>query len=393
MSLTRLLVLKDDWGGTYDHVVPPSEGVPDDEAPCNVPKQAGSDISCSGFDFKRIGLRTTAMAISPWVKKASIIQEPTGPYNTSQWEHSTASSTIKHLFNLSTFLTKRDAWAGSLTELLLDEPRTDTPEHFPTSPKVAAPWTTGPGGVPLPPTAEEKTYHAEADDGHHCSVWQNTCDVHEAATTKQKNKIDMYVSLMDLKPENVPVHAEMTKAEANAWLAAQWQAHMASVQPPVAPARFNITTTRSCSADRYQQFSTELHISPTDELIYMGGLPPLANHDHMHNPDYVVTECHKIGGCCLSAGSYDVERKISNVAAAKCNGTDLTQRWSAVGGQLCLMHSNRCLTYLASVDSVVLTPFAGVGTHDEQQWAVTASSVEFRGEGTAEAGRCLEGAH
>ena len=68
------------------------------------------------------------MAISPWIKKASIIQEPTGPYNSSQWEHSTASSTVKNLFNLSSFLTKRDAWAGSLTELLLDEPRTDTPE-------------------------------------------------------------------------------------------------------------------------------------------------------------------------------------------------------------------------------------------------------------------------
>lgn len=62
-------------------------------------------------------------------------------------------STIKNLFNLSTFLTKRDAWAGNLEELLLDEPRTDAPLHFPESPPVASPWTVGPGGVPLPPVS------------------------------------------------------------------------------------------------------------------------------------------------------------------------------------------------------------------------------------------------
>ena len=59
-------------------------------------------------------------------------------------------STIKNLFNLTTFLTKRDAWAGNLEELLLDEPRNDAPMHFPESPPVASPWTVGPGGVPLP---------------------------------------------------------------------------------------------------------------------------------------------------------------------------------------------------------------------------------------------------
>jgi phospholipase C len=91
-SKTLMLVMYDDWGGTYDHVVPPSEGVPADEAPCNVPKAPGSDVGCSGFDFRRLGLRSTAMVISPWVKKGAIVQEPQqGPTNTSQWEHSTAS--------------------------------------------------------------------------------------------------------------------------------------------------------------------------------------------------------------------------------------------------------------------------------------------------------------
>ena len=36
-------VLYDDAGGIYDHVVPPHEGVPADESPCNVgnPPEAG----------------------------------------------------------------------------------------------------------------------------------------------------------------------------------------------------------------------------------------------------------------------------------------------------------------------------------------------------------------
>ena len=195
-------------------------------------------------------------------------------------------------------------------------------QHFPTPPKVAAPckytsnhswidqapeWlgsikrrnvrferllvttgTTGPGGVPLPPTAEEKQYHDENEAGHHCSPWQTTCNDHEAATSKQKNKIAMYAALMSLKSVDIPVHAEMTKAEANAWLAAQWDAHIASVQPPAAPAQFNISATKKCSADKYQQFTTELHIAPTDELIYMGGLPPLPDHAHMHSQSHAI---------------------------------------------------------------------------------------------------------
>ena len=72
---TLFMVMYDDAGGWYDHVVPPSEGVPNDEAPCNV----NISSNCAGrgaFDFKRLGQRSAAMLISPWVEKAGIIQEP-----------------------------------------------------------------------------------------------------------------------------------------------------------------------------------------------------------------------------------------------------------------------------------------------------------------------------
>jgi hypothetical protein len=97
---------------SYDHVVPPFEGVPNDEAPCNLRDHPGnSNMSCAGslkqgvgpFDFRRLGLRAAAMLISPWVAKGSFIQEPRGKGNTSQWEHSSIPATVKSLFNLTGF--------------------------------------------------------------------------------------------------------------------------------------------------------------------------------------------------------------------------------------------------------------------------------------------------
>ena len=61
---TLLFVAYDDAGGFYDHVVPPSD-VPKDGSPCVVP---GDHPKCGPkFDFRRLGLRSAAMLISPWV--------------------------------------------------------------------------------------------------------------------------------------------------------------------------------------------------------------------------------------------------------------------------------------------------------------------------------------
>jgi phospholipase C len=150
---TMLLVVYDDAGGLYDHVVPPSEGVPADGSPCTL--IGPPDFQCSGpitehrfpaFDFRRLGLRTTAMLISPWVAKGAVFQEPkAGPTPTSQFELSSVPATLKNLFNLSAFLTKRDAWAGSFDEVLLSKPRTDAPMHLPEALPPRNPWKPPPG--------------------------------------------------------------------------------------------------------------------------------------------------------------------------------------------------------------------------------------------------------
>ena len=91
-----------------DHVVPPHEGVPADDAPCNI--VGPPNFQCAGpfpekpfpaFDFRRLGLRVAAMLISPWVAKSSVFQEPKGPTNSSQFELTSVPATVKNLFNLS----------------------------------------------------------------------------------------------------------------------------------------------------------------------------------------------------------------------------------------------------------------------------------------------------
>ena len=95
------------------------------------------------FRLKTLPFLLKHLRFLAWIPKGSVIQEPKGPSKTSQFEHSSIPATIRDLFGLPSSLTKRDAWAGSFTELLtLDQPRTDAPMHLPSAPN---------GGKPPPP--------------------------------------------------------------------------------------------------------------------------------------------------------------------------------------------------------------------------------------------------
>lgn len=57
-----------------------------------------------------------------------MVHGPTGPYPTSEYEHSSIPATVKKIFNLKTFLTKRDEWAGTFESVInRQSPRTDCP--------------------------------------------------------------------------------------------------------------------------------------------------------------------------------------------------------------------------------------------------------------------------
>jgi len=226
---TMLVVAYDDAGGYYDHVVPPSEGVPADESPCKLP---GVHPKCGEpFDFRRLGLRTSAMLISPWVAKGTVFQEPKqGPFNTSQFELTSVPATIKNLFNLSFFLTHRDRWAGNFEELLLDAPRADAPMTLPEAPEPATPWD------PVPPTGFRIPGKSDDDDDddaspvpqvpapQHCSSWhggnETLCKGVQYANLKQRRQMRLF-SAMTNSPE--PDADKMSFSEADQWIATRWR--------------------------------------------------------------------------------------------------------------------------------------------------------------------------
>lgn len=104
---TLLWVGYDDAGGFYDHHVPPFEGIPAPEHPCHVapvcrppappagwqavppsppclrpPCTNGSGTTnyslTAKFDFRRLGMRSAAMLISPYIAPGSVFGAPRG---------------------------------------------------------------------------------------------------------------------------------------------------------------------------------------------------------------------------------------------------------------------------------------------------------------------------
>lgn len=120
---TLFLITYDEHGGFFDHVPTPNKGVP---SPDDI---VGPDPF--NFKFDRLGVRVPTFAISPWIKKGTVVHGPNGaPTPTSEYEHSSIPATVRTIFNLtSPPLTKREAWAGTFENILqqLSQPRTDCP--------------------------------------------------------------------------------------------------------------------------------------------------------------------------------------------------------------------------------------------------------------------------
>lgn len=68
------------------------------------------------------------LLINFFYNKNAVLHGPSGPYPSSEFEHSSIPATVKKIFNLKEFLTKRDAWAGTFEGVLSrSTPRTDCP--------------------------------------------------------------------------------------------------------------------------------------------------------------------------------------------------------------------------------------------------------------------------
>jgi hypothetical protein len=175
------------------------------------------------------------MLISPWVTKSAVFQEPRGPMNTSQFELTSVPATVKNLFNLSAFLTKRDEWAGSFDELLLDRPRSDAPLHLPEPFPPAHPWLKPPPEVSPPLSRGEVTRSSDyrsrraqevvdsAGVPQHCSTAEgdhtHSCRGLDTATVKQRRNARI-LSRLTATPE--PNLDAMDAVDTGRWISDRW---------------------------------------------------------------------------------------------------------------------------------------------------------------------------
>jgi phospholipase C len=143
-SKTLFILNYDEWGGYYDHVVPPPALRPDNLPPILAPEELPYE------GFQRYGFRVPSVVISPYSKRDYVSHKV--------YDHTSVLAFLEIKFNLPA-LTYRDANANDLTDFLdLDALRRQSPT-FPTFPKLAAPAntsaalgcsTTGPGVIPPP---------------------------------------------------------------------------------------------------------------------------------------------------------------------------------------------------------------------------------------------------
>ena len=104
---SALLIVFDEHGGFYDHVVPPAAVPPGDTITQNYVK--------TGFQYDQLGVRVPALVISPLVARGTV--------DHTVYDHTSMLATVEHLFGLPN-LTERDKAAADFLHLFsLPTPR------------------------------------------------------------------------------------------------------------------------------------------------------------------------------------------------------------------------------------------------------------------------------
>jgi phospholipase C len=117
---TVLLVVYDEHGGIYDHVIPPA-CTPDGNI-------ASADATGTGepFAFDRLGIRVPAVLISPWIPRGTVVPGTEDPANAQIFEHASIPGTVTNFFlNGDAKRTVREQKANTFLGLLTDQMRQD----------------------------------------------------------------------------------------------------------------------------------------------------------------------------------------------------------------------------------------------------------------------------
>ena len=120
---TAMLIVYDEHGGIYDHVVPPncdpnfSDGY-----------TATGDATGTGtpFAFDRLGIRVPAVLVSPWIPRGTVIPGTEDAANGRIFEHASIPATVTQFF-LGNFdnRTAREKNAQTFLNILTDNMRPD----------------------------------------------------------------------------------------------------------------------------------------------------------------------------------------------------------------------------------------------------------------------------
>ena len=118
---TALLIVYDEHGGLYDHVVPPActpDGFTAASAATGVP---GLD-----FKFDRLGIRVPAILVSPYIQRGTVVPGPEDSVNGRVFEHASIPATVsKHFLQGNDQGSVREQKAETFLDLLGETLRSD----------------------------------------------------------------------------------------------------------------------------------------------------------------------------------------------------------------------------------------------------------------------------
>lgn len=117
-SSTALLVVYDEHGGLYDHVVPPLC------TPDGYVATAADTMTGEPFAFNRLGVRVPAILVSPWVTPGTVVAGSEDKINGRIFEHASIPATVTNHFLLGDAKrTIREQTAQTFLDLLTDQMR------------------------------------------------------------------------------------------------------------------------------------------------------------------------------------------------------------------------------------------------------------------------------
>jgi phospholipase C len=116
---TALLIVYDEHGGLYDHVVPPNC------TPDGYVAKATATGTGMPFAFDRLGVRVPAILVSPFVPRGIVVPGPEDP-KPRNFDHASIPATVTSFF-LQNYDTRtiREKKAETFLDLLTDQMRPD----------------------------------------------------------------------------------------------------------------------------------------------------------------------------------------------------------------------------------------------------------------------------